>query len=178
MDHKRMTFDIDRRCVTEGEVVEITWQCEGADSVLLTIDNGFRSTDIPLEISGSKRFRLNRSKGKTHLILTVKLMGKEYQKKIDVRVKKMPAVKAETVDSNGRRTGFLQQWCQKMRDNTHNLRAKTRLALHSLPERKQLAVKVLTMIGIMLILCAVWPNMAATFLAIVAVYLIIVLMRR
>ena len=34
------------------------------------------------------------------------------------------------------------------------------------------------MIGIMLILCAVWPNMAATFLAIVAVYLIIVLMRR
>ena len=98
MDKHRMTFNIDRRTVTEGDVVELTWQCDGAESVTLTIDNGYRSTDIPLEISGTKRFRLNRSKGRTHLTIAVTMAGKVYRKKIDVRVKKMPTVRAETVD--------------------------------------------------------------------------------
>ena len=71
MDKHRMTFNIDRRTVTEGDVVELTWQCDGAESVTLTIDNGYRQTDIPLEISGTKRFRLNRSKGRTHLTIAV-----------------------------------------------------------------------------------------------------------
>ena len=48
-----MTFDIDRRTVTEGDVVEVKWQCDEAESVKLTIDNGYRSTDIPLETSGN-----------------------------------------------------------------------------------------------------------------------------
>ena len=42
MDKHRMIFNIDRRTVTEGDVVELTWQCDGAESVTLTIDNGYR----------------------------------------------------------------------------------------------------------------------------------------
>ena len=54
MNNQRMTFDIDRHTVTEGDVVEVKWQCAEAENVVLTLDNGFRSTDIPLENTGSK----------------------------------------------------------------------------------------------------------------------------
>lgn len=178
MDKKRMTFDIDRRTVTEGDVVELTWQCDGAESVTLTLDNGYRSTDIPLEISGSKRFRLNRSKGRTHLTIAVTVEGKTYRKKIDVKVKKIPTVRAETIDHRGRRVGWLRQWWQEMLTKWHDFRSRLRLALHSLPEQKQMAVKLLTLIALAFILCAVWPRLYGSVLLLVVVYLVVVLLRR
>ena len=66
-----MTFTTDRTTVTEGEIVEVRWDCPGAESVDLTIDNGYKTSVIPLEIGGSKRFRLHRSKGRTRLITLV-----------------------------------------------------------------------------------------------------------
>ena len=173
-----MTFDIDRRTVTEGDVVEVKWQCDEAEGVRLTIDNGYRSTDIPLETSGSKRFRLNRSKGRTHLTITVRIMGKEYHKTIHVRVKKMPTVKAETVDNHGRRQGVLKQWWQKMLTNWHNWRNRLKYDIKALPERKQLAVKLLAIIGVILILSAIWPPVYAYGVMILVIYLIVVLFKR
>ena len=98
-----MIFEIDRHTVTEGDVVEVKWDCTGSEQTVLTLDNGFRATEIPLEPSGTKRFRLNRSKGRTHLTIAVTMGGKTYRKKIAVRVKKMPTMKAETVDHRGRK---------------------------------------------------------------------------
>ena len=132
-----MIFNIDRRVVTEGDVVEVTWQCAEAESVMLTLDNGYRSTNISLENNGSKRFRLNRSKGKTHLTITVRIQGKEYHKRIDVRVKKIPTVRPETVDSQGRPVSKLKQIWQKWMTNCRNTFAKFKYALSTLPERKQ-----------------------------------------
>ncbi len=173
-----MTFEIDRRCVTEGDVVEITWQCEGAESVTLNINNGFRSTDIPLEISGSKKFRLNRSKGRTHLTLSVVIMGKRHEKKIHVRVKKMPTVHAETVDQQGQHLSIFKQWWMKATDYLRNLRAKTRQSMQTLPEKKQLAVKALTIIGLTLIISAIWPKFYSFALLLITLYLLIVLLKR
>ena len=48
MDKNRMTFNIDQRTVNEGDVVELTWQCDGAESVTLTIDNGYRGLAEPV----------------------------------------------------------------------------------------------------------------------------------
>ena len=173
-----MTFDIDRRTVTEGDVVEVRWQCAEAESVKLTLDNGYRSTDIPLENSGSKRFRLNRSKGRTHLTITVVINGKSYSKRINVRVKKMATVRAETVDQHGRRQGALQLWWQNRLTNWHAFRSKMKMALQALPERKQLAAKLMVTIGILLILSAIWPSLYNFSMVIIVLYLAFVLIKR
>ena len=178
MNKQRMIFEIDRRSVTEGDVVEINWQCEGAEEVKLTIDNGFRSSEMSLETSGNKKFRLNRSKGKTHLTLTVKTEGKEHHKTIDVRVKKMPTIKADTVDNNGKKMGLLSQWWQKGLSNWHNFMAKVNLALSALPERKQVIVKMMTLLGVMLIVSAIWPKAYNFIMVALIVYLAIALIRK
>ncbi|MBO4600457.1 MAG: hypothetical protein J5641_06930 [Bacteroidales bacterium] len=178
MDKQRMTFDIDRRTVTEGDVVEVKWQCDEAESVQLTIDNGFRSTDIPLETSGSKRFRLNRSKGRTHLTIAVVIGGKSYRKRIDVRVKKIPTVRTETVDQQGRRQGALKQWWQRRLTNWHNWRGRMKLAMQALPERKQLAAKLMAIMGVILLLSAIWPQVYSFALVVLVLYLGFVLLRR
>lgn len=173
-----MIFEIDRRSVTEGDVVEINWQCEGAEEVKLTIDNGFRTTDIPLEISGSKRFRLNRSKGKTHMTIAVTTQGKVHRKTIDVRVKKLPTVKAETVDGNGKKLGFLNQWWQKVLTNWHNFTAKLKFAMSALPEGKQVIIKLMALLGVLLIIGAIWPKLQSFTLIILIIALTIGLLKK
>ena len=84
---KRMTFDVDRTTVTEGDVVEVRWDCSGADRVELKIDNGYKASVLPLDITGTKRFRLNRSKGRTRLTITAHVGGKKYSKTLKVRIK-------------------------------------------------------------------------------------------
>lgn len=171
MDKERMIFEIDRRTVTEGDVVEVRWKCDAAEQVILTIDNGYRSTAVPLDPEGTKRFRLNRSKGRTHLTISVTIAGKVYRKKLDVRVKKMPTMRAETVDSRGRRQGRLKLWWQKQF-------AKYRQAMQVLPERKQMAVKMLVILGAVLILSAIWPQVYRLALPLLVAYLGVILLRR
>ena len=173
-----MIFEIDRNSVTEGDIVEIRWQCEGAEMVKLVIDNGFRSTEIPLETNGTKRFRLNRSKGKTHLTIAVTINGKIHRKTIKVRVKKIPTVKADTVDSNGKKMHLPSQWWQKMLTNWHAFTAKARMALNTLPERKQGALKMLALIGTLLIIASIWPSLYSAVIIVLIIYNIIVLLRK
>lgn len=166
-----MIFEADRRTVTEGDVVEVRWKCDTAEQVILTIDNGYRSNAVPLEPEGTKRFRLNRSKGRTHLTISVTIEGKVYRKKIDVRVKKMRTVRTETVDSSGRRQGRLKLWWQKQR-------ARYKQAMQVLPERKQMAAKMLIILGVVLILSAIWPRAYHLALPLLTAYLGFVLLRR
>ena len=173
-----MTFTADRHKVNEGEIVEINWSCDGADTVQLTIDNGLRSSSIPLPSEGSKRFRLNRSKGRTRLTIAVTIDGKKYQKSLRVRVKKMPTVRAETVDDRGHRQGALKQWWQKVLTNWHNYRQRLKLNMQALPERKQMAVKLLAIIAVVLLLSAIWPPIYNVGLVILSIYLIVVMFRR
>lgn len=171
-----MTFNIDRRSVTEGDIVEINWQCEGAESVTLTIDNGYRTTDIPLEINGTKRFRLNRSKGKTHLILAVIIMGKRYTKKINVRVKPMPTTRTETIDQQGRSIPIVKRWWQQMLSRWHG--SKVYHAYKMLPETKQVIVKILLLLWLLIIISSIWPRITFLTLGLMAIYLTFLLVRR
>ena len=173
-----MIFEIDRNSVTEGDIVEIRWQCEGAEMVKLVIDNGFRTTEIPLETNGTKRFRLNRSKGKTHLTIAVTINGKIHRKTIKVRVKKIPTVKADTVDSNGKKMHLPSQWWQKMLTNWHAFAAKARMAMNTLPERKQGALKMLALIGTLLIITSIWPSLYSAVIIVLIIYNIIILLRK
>lgn len=178
MEEQQVIFQIDKRTVTEGDVVEISWQCPNSQSVLLTLDNGYKKTEITLEPSGSKRFRLNRSKGRTHLTLQVKTLEKTFSKKLSVKVKKMPTVKAETVDHNGRTMGKLKIWWQKTMTKCHDFTSKIKMSVQSLPEAKQLAVKLLTAVGILLMLCAIWPAIYNFILTALVIYLLFILLRK
>lgn len=173
-----MIFDIDRRSVTEGDIVEVTWRCEGAEQVGLTLDNGYRKTDIPLTISGSKRFRLNRSKGRTRLTIAATVDGKVYRKTHRVRVKEMPVLRAETVDHRGRRQSRLGQWWQQRLTKWHDFRNKQRYLLRALPERKQMAVRMLLILGGIMLLSAIWPRLYGLGMIALVVYLGVVLLKR
>ena len=102
---EKMTFKTDRTSLVEGEVITVEWDCLDAERVELSIDNGFKASVVPLEKSGTKRFRLNRSKGRTRLTITAWVGGKSFSKTIKVRVHEMPTTHAETVGDD-----YAQEW--------------------------------------------------------------------
>ena len=55
----KIDLSVDKTKVTEGDVVEMTWSCFAAEKVQLILDNGYKSSTIDVEPSGSKKFRLN-----------------------------------------------------------------------------------------------------------------------
>ena len=173
-----MTFNVDRKTVTEGDVVEIKWQCEGAEKVRLTIDNGLRSTEMPVELSGSKRFRLNRSKGRTRLTVAATIDGKEYTKTLRVKVKGMPVLKAETLDHRGRPINVLHRWRQQVTEKWRQLHAKEKMRMQQLPERKQVAVKGMAVIGAVLLVSLFWPRAYTLGMLALMLYFAVVLLRR
>ena len=157
---KRMTFDVDRTSVVEGDIVEITWDCTGADRVELKIDNGFKATVLPLDIAGSKRFRLHRSKGRTALTITAWKDGKSGSKTLKVRVKEMPTAHAETVDSKGHRVDGVKQWRETMRRR-----------LQALPPDKRLAARALAILGATLLVSMFLPRLFILGVMALTVYL-------
>ena len=164
---KRMTFDVDRTSVVEGDIVEITWDCTGADRVELKIDNGFKATVLPLDIMGSKRFRLHRSKGRTALTITAWKDGKHGSKTLKVRVKEMPTTHAETVDGQGRKVDGAKRWGEEMKRR-----------MQALPPDKRLASRALLILGATMLLSIVMPRLFLLGVTALAVYLAYVLWKR
>ena len=157
---KRMTFDVDRTSVVEGEVVEIKWDCTGADRVELKIDNGFKATVLPLDVMGSKRFRLHRSKGRTALTITAWKDGKHGSKTLKVRVKEMPTTHAETVDGQGHRVDAAKERGEQLKRR-----------LQALPPDKRLAVRALAILGVTLLVSMFMPRLFLLGVTALTVYL-------
>lgn len=164
---KRMTFNVDRTTVTEGDIVEVRWDCSGAERVELKIDNGYKATVLPLEICGSKRFRLHRSKGRTSLTITAWKDGKHGSKTIKVRVTDIPTTHAETVDNQGRKVSGIQQWWQQ-----------TKLRYQSLPSDKRVAANVTMIVAAMLLLTLLSPRLLMLGLLGLLFYLLYVLWKK
>lgn len=164
---KRMTFDVDRTSVSEGDIVEIKWDCTGADRVELKIDNGFKTTILPLDISGSKRFRLHRSKGRTALTITAWKDGKHGSKTLKVKVKEMPTTYAETVDGQGRKVNDAQQWREKMK-----------LRLQSLPPDKRMAARVVSILAAVVLVSLFVPRLFLLGIAALIGYLLYTIWKR
>lgn len=173
---ERMSFSTDRRAVTEGEIVEVRWACPGASGVELTIDNGYKTSAIPLETSGEKRFRLHRSKGRTRLTLTATVDGKKFSKTLKIRVKEMPVTKAETVDQRGKPMSRLRQWLNMPR--WQSMLMRYRQGHNALPKEKRLASRLLLLIGGVLLLSAFVPVLLFVGLFSIVCYLMWVILRR
>lgn len=156
-----MTFNVDRTSVVEGDVVEIRWDCTGAERVELKIDNGYKATVLPLDISGSKRFRLHRSKGRTSLTITAWKDGKHGSKTVKVRVTDMPTTRTETVDSQGKRVGASSQWWQQMK-----------LRYQALPPDKRMATRVLLILAAITLVGMFLPKLFLLGILALEVYLV------
>jgi hypothetical protein len=172
----KMTFTTDRTTVTEGEIVEVRWDCPGAEAVDLSIDNGYKTSVLPLETSGSKRFRLNRSKGRTRLVLTAHVGGKGFSKAIKVKVKEIPVTRAETVDHRGNPMGWAKRlWNQP---KWQAMLTRYRQGRQAMPKEKKLASNVLLMLGAVLLLGAIFPILLPVGIFALACYLLWVVMKR
>lgn len=115
---KSATLHINKKCVTEGEIVEIRWDAPQSASSRLTIDNGHHSSSQMVTASDSKKFKLNRP-GRTHFILTIEQEGKLKSVKTSVRVRKMKLTRATSVDDQGKP---LNRWKEKLRQHRNQMR--------------------------------------------------------
>lgn len=147
---EKMTFTTDRTSLTEGDIITVTWDCHEAERVELTIDNGYKATAIPLDLGGEKRFRLNRSKGRTRLTITAWVNGKSYSKTIKVKVHEMPTTRTETVGddyaSRPPQGGVQGKW--------QELKVRWKAAWQAMTPDKKLATRVLLAVAVILLL---WP---------------------
>ena len=154
----QMTFTTDRTTLTEGEVIEIQWSCPEAERVELSIDNGYKATVLTLETSGTKRFRLNRSKGKTQLTITAWVGGKDYSKTIKVKVNEIPVTKAEAVDQRGNAMGRLGEWWnQRVLPKWQSWRTGRKAAWNAMPQNKRLAARLLMFFGALGLIAIIAP---------------------
>lgn len=99
-----MDFKVDKKRVNEGDIVEVTWSCPQAESAKITINNGFRSSTSEVEKEGTKKYKLNRSNGKTVISLETVVNGKSVTQTQKIHVKKVREKKQKNgQDGNGYR---------------------------------------------------------------------------
>lgn len=174
----KMTFTTDRTNLTEGEIITVTWDCHEAERVELTIDNGYKATPIDLELTGTKRFRLNRSKGRTRLTITAWVGGKSYSKTIKVKVTEMPTTHAETVDDNGNTVGGAKRLTEKIGAWWRRQRTIYNERMAALTPEKRLAVRITRWLVAAIILLPILPVLGLMGLLAIEIYLLVFIRRR
>lgn len=168
----QITFTTDTDTVTEGDVISIQWSCNPADSVRLIIDNGFKTNTIDVETSGIKRFRLNRSKGKTKLTIIALYNGKEASKTIKVKVKEMEVINAETVNDGRAYSGsHSMSWWKKTK-------MKLLYLWMTLPPTKKIVVIILNFLLVLLVMSLIFPRFLLFGLTMIIIYLTYFLLKK
>ena len=167
-----MTFKIDKTKVTEGEIVEVTWQCLDAESVSLTLDNGFNRTSIPVEKQGSKKFKLNRT-GQTTITVTSVKNGKSSDKRGKVKV---TARKYDTYQRVG--DNKIKECFGKVGQKIKNYWSRTKYGWSIMPKDKKQASTSLFIIMAIMIISSIFPSSVFFGLSLLAVYCFYILMKR
>ena len=171
-------FNIDKTTVTEGETVEIRWDCSGAETTNLIIDNGFKSSCMNVENTGNKKFRLNRSKGKTKLILEATFQGKKQCKEIRVRIKKLKTTRTRTINNEAYARQREEFSKKNLNEKWHILKNSIRYSWQCLPENKRLAYKILGILLLIVLLIRISPRLVSLGLLILAGYLFFVIVKK
>lgn len=164
----QINLSVDKKKVTEGDIVEVTWSCSPADGVQFTLDNGFKKNSIDVEPSGIKKFRLNRSKGRTHLVIAVQYQGKTYYDSVTVRVLKMKTTKTEEVHDY---TGAKGVRANGLKNSWANFKSKMKMAWTYMPENKRLAYKILIALLVISLLSFISPRILSIGLLLLSAYL-------
>lgn len=72
-----MRLDISKRIIKAGDVLEVTWNAEGANAPRLILRTGQRESSLAVPESGTKRFRMKGKKGPHSVSLTANEYGRE-----------------------------------------------------------------------------------------------------
>lgn len=178
----KLHFTSDRSSLTEGEIIELSWSVPNCDSLTLTLDNGFKSQVLPLtDYSGSKKFRLHRSQGRTKITLSATSAGKTATKTLKIRVKKMKVTPSETIyQERPHRNPFRRQ-------RSHNTKAgqwadnqKNRFSYlwSLLTPQKKMAYTLLLIMTLGLLLSLTSPRLTFLTNTAILVYLAYILIKR
>lgn len=118
----QLSLSTDKKSVSEGEFLEITWKCDACpDSLLLTIDSGYKRDTIAVADSGSTRIIMSRSQGKTAITLKGVISGKKVSETVHIRVKNF---KGSSPHSTG--VSKWKIWKEKMQAKWYVFRANVK----------------------------------------------------
>jgi len=164
-----MKLKVNKHRITEGDVVEIKWDCRDLKAVsgaTVTIDNGFKKSSLPVEISGSKKFRLNRSEGDTVITVSAVADGMSFSKeqKVTVKPQKKKYDSYTTVGNHPINDFFKKIF--------GGLSLKIRGGWQLLPPNKRHAWVMLGILLICFVLSLFWPESAFYGLGLLTIYLI------
>ena len=85
---KQMTLSTDRKSASEGEYLDIRWECNACpDSLYLSVDSGYQQYTIAVADNGSTRLAMGRSKGKTTISLIGVISGKKVTESVEIRIR-------------------------------------------------------------------------------------------
>jgi len=164
-----MKLKVNKHRITEGGVVEVRWDCRDlktASGATVTIDNGFKKSSLPVEVSGSKKFRLNRSEGDTVITVSAVADGMSFSKeqKVTVKPQKKRYDSYTTVGSHP-----INEFFKKI---SRGISLKIRGGWQSLPQDKRHAWLMLGILLICFMLSLFWTEVAFYGLGILTIYLI------
>ena len=85
---KKMTLSTDRKSASEGEYLDIRWECNACpDSLYLSVDSGYQQYSIAVADNGSTRLAMGRSKGKTTISLIGVISGKKVTESVEIHIR-------------------------------------------------------------------------------------------
>ena len=174
----KLTFNIDKKQVTERECFTITWDCPNPDMVSLSIEDGVKSLH-QLSDSGSRSFPASGNADKITLTLRASIGGKVEEKKAYVKVKRK-VLKAEKVHGSAKSSKSWQNPIDfsKMKPWWNGLISKFKLAWTYMPENKKLAYKILGLIMVSMVLTSISPKLASVGFLLVVGYLFWVIFKK
>lgn len=119
----KLSLSTDRKSASEGEFIDIKWNCDACpDSLLLTIDSGYKCDTIAVADSGSTRIAMSRSKGKTTITLKAVISGKKVSESVDVRIKNAKTIRP----AKGAGISKLKFWKEKVQAGWYVYRAQVK----------------------------------------------------
>ncbi|MDD2595422.1 MAG: hypothetical protein PHD11_06370 [Bacteroidales bacterium] len=171
-----MDIKVNNAKVTEGDIVEVQWSCPEGQNAQISIDNGYKTAIDNVSGQGSKKFKLNRSKGKTVFTITAQENGKTVSKKAAVRVKKLKPIKAK-VNRNGF-NGSTSASAGKAREKFNLLKSRLKYSWSVIPEKKKLAITVSFILLAVMIVTSFVPKFLFFGMMALLVYLMWVIYKK
>jgi len=172
-----MTFNIDRKQVSEGEYVTVSWECQTPDMVTLSVEDGGK-TIYQLGDSGSRVIRASGNADKMVLTLRVATGGRTEEKTLTVKVKRK-VLKAEKVNYAPRNGEKKKKFdLSRIKDGWSRFTAQSKTAWTYMPAEKKLAYKIMGLMVLVLALNSISPKLYTLGVILVVGYLSWIILRK
>jgi len=172
----KISFHIDKKKVTEGEYVTVSWDCQNPDMVSLVVADGSKSVH-QLGDSGTKVIPASGNADQMVLTLRATIGGKLEEKSAKVKVKRK-VLKADKVSRGPKNQNSKPFDFTRIKDWWTRTTAQYKTAWAYMPETKKLAVKVMGLIAAVMILSGISPKLLPLGLLAVAGYLSWIILKR